>query len=229
MTTLAKNLPRPLVLGDVSDYPVIASDIIFEGAAVGENASGYSRPLVAGDPFQGFALRKADNSDGSAGDINVRVQAEGVVVLPISGLAITANDQAPVYASDDNTFTLTAGSNTLVGNVRRWVSTGIAEVAFKTARKAAAVSLGDLDSGISPSHVVKYGGQITTGGGGAAEAETISGVASTDFAICTMVDQGTNTVTLLIAVCTLNTLTVTFSGDPGADAIYNYMIFRAAS
>jgi hypothetical protein len=51
-------------------------------------------------------------------------------MLPISGLAITANDRPLVYASDDDTFTLTAGSNSLIGTVHRWVSTGVAMVEF---------------------------------------------------------------------------------------------------
>ena len=58
------------------------------------------------------------------------VNAAGAVTLPISGLAITANDHPPVYASDDNTFTLTSSGNTKIGWVRRWVSTGVAVVEF---------------------------------------------------------------------------------------------------
>ena len=130
MTTLAADTPRDYQIGELEDYPVIADDIIYEGAAVGENASGYSRPLVAGDVFQGFAERKADNSGGSAGDINVTVKTRGRVKLAISGLAITANDRPAVYASDDNTFTLTATSNSLIGYVSRWVETGYGIVEY---------------------------------------------------------------------------------------------------
>jgi len=130
MATLTVDTPRAYQLGELEAYPVIADDIIYEGAAVGENASGYSRPLVAGDVFQGFADRKADNSGGSAGDVNVSVKTRGRVQLAISGLAITANDRPAVYASDDNTFTLTSTSNSLIGYVSRWVSTGVAIVEF---------------------------------------------------------------------------------------------------
>ncbi|TPK38998.1 cytoplasmic protein [Mesorhizobium sp. B2-5-3] len=130
MATLAANQLRDYQLGDKEEYPVIAADIIYQGAAVGENGSGYSRPLVAGDPFQGFAEAIADNSAGAAGAINVNVKKKGNIVLPISGAAITTNDRPLVYASDDNTFTLTATSNSLIGTVSRWVSTGIAIVEF---------------------------------------------------------------------------------------------------
>lgn len=130
MVTLAADKPRDYMLGDLDEYPVIAADIIYEGAAVGENGSGYARPLVALDKFLGFALETADNAAGSAGDIRVQVRTKGVAQLPISGIDITANDRPAVYASDDDTFTLTSTGNTLIGYVRRWVSTGIAMVEF---------------------------------------------------------------------------------------------------
>ena len=137
MATATANVMRDFQLGEIEDYPVIASDIIYEGSAVGENGSGYSRPLVAGDAFQGFALEQCDNSAGSAGDKNVKVRTRGLVVLPIASIAITANDRPAVYASDDNTFTLTRGTNSLIGFVSRWVATGSAVVEFDAALAAA--------------------------------------------------------------------------------------------
>lgn len=123
MTTLAADAIREFLIGDEADYPVIASDIIYQGAAVGENGSGYARPLAAGDPFLGFALSKADNASGSAGDINVKVLTRGRVRLTVAGAtAITANDRPLVYASDDATFTLTASTNTPIGRVSKWLA-----------------------------------------------------------------------------------------------------------
>ena len=139
MTTLAKDAVREYAQGDIEEYPVVAADIIYEGAAVGEDASGYSRPLVAGDPFQGFAEAKADNSTGLAGAKRVRVLARGRVRLPIAALAITANDRPAVYASDDNTFTLTASTNSLIGYVSRWDATGYGIVEFDAALVKAAL------------------------------------------------------------------------------------------
>ena len=131
MTTLAAGKPRAYELGDGQEYPVIASDIIYEGAAVGENASGYARPLVAGDPFLGFAKRTADNSAGLAGAINVEVKRRGQVQLAVAGAtAVTANDRPLVYASDDDTFTLTASTNSIIGRVSRWISSGVCVVEF---------------------------------------------------------------------------------------------------
>jgi len=144
MTTLSKDTPRDYALGDFEDYPVIASDIIFEGAAVGENGSGYARPLQAGDPFLGFALDKADNADGAAGDVTVETRTRGKVVLSVSGLAITANDRVAVYATDDDTFTTSAsstasGTHSLIGYVSRWIETGVAVVEFDAALAKAAL------------------------------------------------------------------------------------------
>ena len=129
MTTLAANSPRVLVGGDVNEHPVIASDIIFEGAGVGDNGAGYSRPLVAGDRFKGFAEAKVDNSAGAAGDLNVRVHEKGKVRAAISGLVITDVGQ-PVYMSDDDVFTLVAVGNSYIGKVHRFESSGVGVVSF---------------------------------------------------------------------------------------------------
>ena len=129
MSTLTADKVRDYELGGINEYPVIAGDVIYEGAAVGDNGSGYARPLEGGDPFRGFAERCADNSDGSAGDASVRVKEAGKVVLPISGLAITDVGK-DVYASDDDNFTLTPGSNTRIGYVSRYISSGVGLVSF---------------------------------------------------------------------------------------------------
>ena len=139
MATLIKNEARTYQVADREDYPVVADDIIYEGAAVGENGSGYSRPLVAGDTFQGFAVSKVDNSGGAAGAKLVNVKASGRVVLPIAGVDVTSNARAAVYASDDNTFTLTATANSLIGYVSHFVSTGFAVVEFDSGLAKAAL------------------------------------------------------------------------------------------
>ena len=67
MTTLAANKPRAYELGERNHFPVIAKDIIYEGAAVGiVPGTGHAQPLTATDKFGGFAVAKADNSGGAA-------------------------------------------------------------------------------------------------------------------------------------------------------------------
>jgi hypothetical protein len=124
MATLAADVKRDYVLNSPegrTSHPMIASDIIYEGAAVGDNASGLARPLVAGDPFFGFAMRRADNSTGAASALNVAVRSEGAVVLTVVGAASAADVSSIVYCDDDDTFTLTSGG-TIMGKVQRWVS-----------------------------------------------------------------------------------------------------------
>jgi hypothetical protein len=130
MTTLAADKARNFELGSINELPVIASDIIYEGTAAGiVKGTGYSRPLSAGDAFAGFAESKQDNSAGAAGDKRVRVRKSGLVQLSVSGAVITDVGQ-PVYASDDDTFVFTPTSNSFIGFVHRFVSSGVAIVAF---------------------------------------------------------------------------------------------------
>ncbi len=133
MTTLAANSPRAFAAGGVRNaFPVIASDIIYEGGAVGlVDASGHARPLAAGDRFGGFAEAKADNASGAAAAINVDVIESGRVQLPVTGAVITDVGQA-VYATDDNLFAFSPVSGVFIGFVHRWVSAGNAVVKFDT-------------------------------------------------------------------------------------------------
>lgn len=131
MTTLGANSPRVNVphATDFDHYPVIAADIVYEGAAVGDNGSGYARPLTAGDRFLGIAELKVDNASGSAGDLNVRVKQKGQVKLSVSGAVITDVGQ-PVYASDDDTFVFSPVGNSYIGKIARWISAGVVMVAL---------------------------------------------------------------------------------------------------
>jgi hypothetical protein len=84
--------------------------------------------LVAGDIFGGFAEQHINNT-GADGALAVPVKRRGQVQLAISSLAVTDVGK-PVFASDGATFTLTQSTNTRVGYVVRWVSTGVGIVCF---------------------------------------------------------------------------------------------------
>lgn len=131
MTTLAIDTPRTYELGEVNNIPVIASDIIYEGAAVGDNASGYARPLVAGDPFLGFAKEKVDNSAGAAGAKTVKIAERGKIELTVTGVTGVNDVGDTVYASDDATFTKSSTSNSAIGKIVRHVSSTKCIVAFE--------------------------------------------------------------------------------------------------
>lgn len=118
---MANDTARSFILGDLEEYPVAAAATINAGAALGKDGTGYARPLQAGDRFLGFAEHQADNAGGSAGDLRVTARLRGRVRLPVAGATVAANGGAAVYASDDDTFTLTAGTNSLMGFVSRWI------------------------------------------------------------------------------------------------------------
>jgi hypothetical protein len=130
MTTLAADKVLPYEIGEHNDLPVVASDIIYQGAAVGVvAASGHARPLVAGDRFGGFAMYKADNAAGAAAAINVRVVSAGQIQLAVAGAVATDVGQ-PVYATDDDSFGFNPAGGSFIGYVKRFVSSGVAVVAF---------------------------------------------------------------------------------------------------
>lgn len=133
MTTLAADALRAFELGDIQEYPVIASDIIYGHAAVGlVAASGHARPLAAGDRFVGFAEARVDNSTGAAAAKTVRVVNRGKVVLPVTGAVITdqACENLPVYAADDDTFSFNPADGSFVGFFDRFQSAGVGVVRF---------------------------------------------------------------------------------------------------
>ena len=128
---LSADTPLIIELGNVGEYPVKALAKIYEGAAVGLDAgTGHARGLMAGDLFLGFAESQADNSAGTAGaEINVRVLQRGAVELTVTNAAIT-DVGAPVFASADGTFVLVEGSNSFIGVLARFVSSGVGVVKF---------------------------------------------------------------------------------------------------
>lgn len=132
MTTLALNKPRAYEEGFYNDLPVKGSTKIYEGAALGK-ASGYARPLVAADVFLGFSQELVDNSAGADGAKNVRTRQRGKIVLDVVGVTGVTNEGATVYASDDDTFTLTSSGNTAVGKISRWMTGTRCVVEFEAA------------------------------------------------------------------------------------------------
>src|SRR5574340_429737 len=99
MTTRAASKARGFILGGHNDLPVIASDIIYEGAAVGDKL--------------------------------VRVRNKARVILSVAGVTAVTDEGSTVYASDDDTFTLTSTSNTAIGKITRYISGTTVEVYFE--------------------------------------------------------------------------------------------------
>ena len=197
--------------------------------------------LTSGHIFVGNASNLAADVP-MTGDISI--DNAGLTAI-VAGVIVNADINAAAAIAFSKLAALTSG-NILVGSVGNVptsvamsgdatiIASGaltIANDAITTAKILNAnVTLAKLAAGITPSHVIKFADQVTTVGGAAAEAFTVTGaVAATDRAFVQVVDNGTNNVTVLQAVVTANTLTVTFSADPGNDAIINYQLIRVAS
>lgn len=114
------------------EIPAVASDIIYEGSAVGIS-SGNGRPLVAADVFAGFCDKQVDNSLGAAGAKKIRIRRQGVLIADVVGVTAATDRGSTVYMSDDNTFTLTSTSNTAIGKVGRFISGTKVAIFFQAA------------------------------------------------------------------------------------------------
>lgn len=78
----------------------------------------------------------------------------------------------------------------------------------------------------APSHYIAYAGVHTTVGGATAEAITVTGMLATDIPIVCY-NTTNDTDTIVKAVPTANTLTVTMSADPSTVHKLAYMLLRA--
>ena len=132
MTGLTNDANRSYELGDINQLPIKGGSIIYEGAAVGSNSSGYAKPITNGDKFCGFADEKIDNSGGGDGAKTVRIRKKGSVLLDISGITL-ADINKSVYATDDNTFTLSATNAVYIGQISRIDSSDVVVVEFDAA------------------------------------------------------------------------------------------------
>lgn len=104
-------------LGRRYAYPVLGGQKIFGGAAVGITANKEAVPAGHASAVKliGFAEERVDNSLGATGDLSVTVEKDARLIS-LAG-ATVANIGATVYASADDTFTLTAGSLLALGTI----------------------------------------------------------------------------------------------------------------
>lgn len=113
-------LPRrgtPSSHGDFA-YPVAIGEQIWRGSLVAVTSAGNLQRIQTSGSVAFVGIADKDYSNVGAATVSpVKVVArKGCWALTVTG-ATAANINAPVYATDDNTLTLTAGSNLLVGNL----------------------------------------------------------------------------------------------------------------
>ncbi len=121
---LSENYNRVSKDGELQAFPVAAATKIYRGALVKISAAGYLAPQAAevGAFNAGVAYEGMDNSAGAAADLLCRVELVGA--FEMNGVAFTQADLGKsVYASDDNTVSVTQASNEiLVGKIIEVIS-----------------------------------------------------------------------------------------------------------
>lgn len=104
----------------------LAAVKVFKGSLLAVNTTGYATKAADTSGFflAGVAYEQVDNSGGSAGDKNVRVERKGVFEFNFSGTASQATVGSSVYMVDDNTVALaaTTTNDVLVGRVVQFVT-----------------------------------------------------------------------------------------------------------
>lgn len=125
---LSADKVRSYEIGEENQLVVASSVTIYEGAFVfALKSSGQAvvaSPAISTHAFAGIAMYGA-----TAGNL-VRVKRNGCVVAPVTGASAASVGQI-VYASDDDTLTLTASTNVPVGQVVRNITSTTCVVEFK--------------------------------------------------------------------------------------------------
>lgn len=117
---LTKDVVRTYELGDINELPVLGGEKIYQGSAVGASPeNGYARSLQPDDKFIGFAEDNIDTINSSDGQKNVRVRKRGSIILEIAGASLSDVGKS-VYATNDNSFTLSPTNAVYIGQISRF-------------------------------------------------------------------------------------------------------------
>ena len=113
MTALTENRYTKHRDGLITAHPVKASTKIFKGSLICVDNTGFAVPGNdwAGLTFVGIAIENADNSAGSDGSTNVRVQTMGVFSFAKGGLEAQCDVGSQLYIMDDQTITASSTLN----------------------------------------------------------------------------------------------------------------------
>jgi hypothetical protein len=187
MTALAQDRSTPRFEGNVQGYPVLAATVIYGGALVVLDASGWAKPAVTatGLVCVGRAERRADNSAGGNGDIHVKVCADtfrfanSTSTDEITKAEIGDN----CYLVDDQTVAKLSTGRSVAGRVVQvdaqgvWVAVGASLTNAPGGSLLAANNLSDVGTAATAFANIKQA--ATTSATGVSElatsAETITG------------------------------------------------------
>lgn len=135
---LSADLARKTRPRGITTYKVTNGVQIYAGSFVGiDSSTGYAVLWAdsANYRFAGIALNKVLGNTGLTTIPEVEVNENGVALINVSvtGVSDITHVGDLVYASDDNTFTLTPSSNVkAVGRVTRWYSGALSDVELFT-------------------------------------------------------------------------------------------------
>lgn len=116
---LSKNSPRKMGRnGHKYDAPVYQSVVIYEGAFVNYNSTGYLALSsdTASEHFAGVATAKADNGSGASGAINCLIERGCLIFWAYTSSALTDNG-LEVYATGDDTLATSASNVATCGTI----------------------------------------------------------------------------------------------------------------
>ena len=135
---LSADTVRKYEIGDLNALTVDTGVTVYEGAFVfAKKADGtavVASPAISTHAFAGIAIA------GATAGQKVHIKHRGFVEMPVTGASAASVGQI-VYASADDTLTLTASTNVPVGYVHRHVSSTTCIVEFRsTAERDVAVA-----------------------------------------------------------------------------------------
>lgn len=141
MTALAADKAVIIADGEWLDYPepslsIIAADIIYQGAMIAVNTSGYVAPASADPTLKviGWSRGRVDNSAGTAGAEKVPICRKPIRLVNSAGVDAITNAHVGeyCYAVDDQTVALTSsgGDRPVAGRVMHVDSTAGVLVEF---------------------------------------------------------------------------------------------------
>ncbi len=126
---------------DVEEHIIEDTDEIFFGALVIQrdvNGEIDNFTDVASGVVLGIAIPDTTSVTGNSTTPRTKVKVDGSG-LTLRGEAVTGAVQASegdlVFASDENTFTMTPGTHTAIGILRKFISAGIGDIQLFTAKE----------------------------------------------------------------------------------------------
>ena len=169
--------------GELQSYPC-AVDIIYKGALVCINATGYAAPAADTSGFSdvvGVSTELVDNSGGSAGDLNVRVQS-GRRFSFVATAIVQLDVGRTMYVVDDQTFDQLPGVNSIVAGLLTeytsatagWIYVPTSGTSFPVGQGAAVTQITSRATGVTINALM---GAITT------DTSSLAAEGSADFIV----------------------------------------------